>query len=66
MLQKLLCYLGSHIWVVSHVKSSVYEFISSKDIEKHKESGAYIITYEVQKCLCCKKEKRKEIGKTRG
>ena len=61
MIQKILCKLGSHIWIVSHEKHSMYSFINTKDVEKYKESQAYFIVYEMQKCLCCKKEKRKVI-----
>jgi len=62
MFRKLLCKLGSHIWVVSTEKddsSSIADFETRSGV-----LSIYIIEYrifKVEKCLCCKKEKREVI-----
>ena len=59
MLQKLLCKLGSHIWVVSHENGHSVDW-SYKDGERITTNIDIKIC--LQKCLFCKKEKRETIN----
>jgi hypothetical protein len=73
MLQKLLCKLGSHIWVVSYKKewhdivpSFVYlyppTFPSIENVTQINKGIPTELTYKVQKCLFCKKEIKERIN----
>lgn len=59
MLQRLLCKLGSHIWVVSHKNG--YDVSWSCDEEGNLVTTKKEIKYSLQKCLFCKKEKKEVI-----
>lgn len=61
MFRKLLCWLGSHIWIVSHEKNTIGEITCSGSGKNCCKMQIKDVTYEIQKCLCCNKEKRKII-----
>ena len=60
MLQKLLCKLGSHIWVVSHKDG--YNVSWSCDEEGNLVTTRKDIKYCLHKCLCCNKEKKETLN----
>jgi hypothetical protein len=74
MLQKLLCKLGSHIWVVSHKVEThciipqfalLYNIGSTPTSTLWQDMPKGIpteLTYKVQKCLFCKKEIKERIN----
>ena len=59
MFRKLLCWLGSHILVTSYENRSLYEFVNCRNPtpEDIKRPRWWLVTFKVEKCLCCSYEK---------